>query len=162
MSKEHQAYVITGAGSYLGKAFAEYLSANKNNKIFLTSRRKEDDFLERLRNNNIMYLPDIDLTKKEKLDELHEQITNFIPKKFHVINCVGCFPGYKIIGDMDYAEIAQVYNSNLLSLTYVAHRLVPLMCKRGGGHFIGFSMHTAYQHYPKMVAFTAAKIAVER
>ena len=35
------------------------------------------------------------------------------------------------------------------------------MCIRGGGHFIGFSTHTSYQHYPKMVAFTVAKVAVE-
>jgi short-subunit dehydrogenase len=35
------------------------------------------------------------------------------------------------------------------------------MSERGGGHFIGFSMHTAYQHYPYMAIFSAAKIALE-
>jgi len=155
-----QAYVITGANSFLGKAFAEYLYANKDNKVFLTSRSKLD-CLDKLSCNNVRYLPNIDLTVECDLDKLRDEIGNFIPNKFHVINCVGYFSDYKTIEDMSIMEAKRVFDSNILALYSVAHKLIPLMNKRGGGHFIGFSTHTSYQHYPYMVAFNAAKIAVE-
>lgn len=160
MSKEQESYVITGANSFLGEAFAKYLSEKKNSKLFLTSRTKSD-YLEKLTSNNIRYFPKIDLTEENDLDNLHNEIDNFISDKFHIINCVGYFPDYKTIQDMNIVEAKKVFDSNILSLYGVAHKLIPLMNKRGGGHFIGFSTHTSYQHYPLMVAFTAAKIAVE-
>ncbi|MCL2682687.1 MAG: SDR family oxidoreductase [Bacteroidales bacterium] len=167
MSKEQQAYVITGATSYLGEELAKYYSS-EGNKVLLTSRkpisersRKASECLEKLRNDNVIYLSDIDLIVESSLDQLRDEIKRFIPNKFHVINCVGYFPDYKMIEDMSIIEAKKVFDSNVLSLYNVAHKLIPLMCERGGGHFIGFSAHTAYQHYPKMSAFTAAKIAVE-
>jgi len=160
MSKEQQAYIITGASSDLGEAFARYLSKNKDNKLLLTSRRKPNYF-GTLNNDNIKFLPDKDLTKKEHLDELEAQIINFIPTKFHVINCVGLFTDYKEFIDMGDDEIDDIINSNLLSLSKVARRLVPLMRDRNGGHFIGFTTHTSYQHYPNIALYTAAKEAVK-
>jgi len=160
MSKEQQSYVITGANSFLGEAFAKYLSKKENNKLLLTSRTKSES-LEKLTSNNIKYFPEIDLVKEGDLDKLRDEVDGFISNKFHIINCVGYFPDYKTIEDMSIVEAKKVFDSNILSLYGVAHKLIPLMNKRGGGHFIGFSTHTSYQRYPLMVAFTAAKIAAE-
>ena len=160
MPTEQQAYVITGANSFLGEAFARYFSEKENSKLFLTSRTKSD-YLETLTSNNVKYLSDIDLTEEKDLNKLRNEINNFISDKFHIINCVGYFPDYKTIENMSITEAKKVFDSNILSLYSVAHKLIPLMSERDGGHFIGFSTHTAYQHYPLMVAFTAAKIAVE-
>jgi len=168
MSKEQQAYVITGATSYLGEEFAKYYSSSEYNKVFLTSHNqsknseKSSKRLDKLRSNNVMYLPNIDLTKESDLDKLRDEIDNFIPSKFHVINCIGYFPPeYKTIEKMKNDEITKVIESNFSSLCISASKLIPLMCEKGGGHFIGFSTHTAYQNYPEMIVFTAAKMAVE-
>ena len=157
MSKEQKSYVITGANSYLGKAFIKYFSANENNKLFLTSRKS--DCLDKRSCDKCLL--NIDLTIEKDLDKLRDEIDIFISNKFHIINCLGYLPDYKTVGDMSIEEAKKVFDSNILSLYGVAHKLIPLMCKRGGGHFIGFSTHTSYQHYPKMVAFISAKIAVE-
>jgi short-subunit dehydrogenase len=158
--KEQHSFVITGANSFLGRAFAIMLSKNEDYRIFLTSRSKFD-FAELLKKENISYLPEIDLTVENDLDKLSNAVNDFIPDKFHVINCVGYFPGYETIEKISIPDAKKVFDSNVIALYSVANKLIPLMCKRKGGHFIGFSTHTSYQHYPQMVAFTAAKAAVE-
>ena len=159
MEQEHS-FVITGANSFLGKAFAEMLTKNENYKVFLTSR---GDFtfsgLDGLK--NIFCLQGIDLTSENDMDKLKEAINQFIPGRFHIINCVGYFPGYELTENLSIGEAKKIFDSNVLSLYGTANKLIPLMCKHGGGHFIAFSTHTAYQNYPRMVAFTAAKAAVE-
>lgn len=159
MAEQHS-FVITGANSFLGSAFAKMLSKNKNYKVFLTSRSKFN-FNGLLKKKNVSYLPEIDLTIESDVEKLCNAINEFIPGQFHVINCLGYFPGYETIEEINIPTVKKVFDSNVIALYCVANKLLPLMCKRKGGHFIGFSTHTSYQHYPKMVAFTAAKVAVE-
>jgi len=159
MAEKHS-FVITGANSFLGKAFAKMLSKNEDYKVFLTSRSKFN-FNGLLKKKNVSYLPEIDLTIESDVEKLTAAINDFLPGKFHVINCLGYFPGYETIEEINITTAKNVFDNNVLALYSVANKLLPLMCKRKGGHFIGFSTHTSYQHYPKMVAFTAAKAAVE-
>ncbi|MDN5205466.1 SDR family oxidoreductase [Fulvivirgaceae bacterium BMA10] len=155
-----QRFIITGASSFLGRAFAKILTKNNKYQVFLTSRSKVN-FNELRKNENVCYLPDIDLTIESDIEQLKETADTFFKGQFHVINCLGYFPGYKSIEKMDMATAKRVFDSNVVALYNVAHSLLPLMSKRRGGHFIGFSTHTSYQNYPKMAAFTAAKVAVE-
>jgi short-subunit dehydrogenase len=159
MAEKHS-FVITGANSFLGRAFAKMLSKNEDYKVFLTSRSKFN-FNGLLKKKNVCYLPEIDLTVESDVEKLATAINDFLPDSFHVINCLGYFPGYETIEEINITTAKNVFDSNVLALYSVANKLLPLMRKRKGGHFIGFSTHTSYQHYPKMVAFTAAKAAVE-
>jgi short-subunit dehydrogenase len=159
MAEQHS-FVITGANSFLGRAFAKMLSKNEDYKLFLTSRSKFN-FNGLLKKKHVSYLPEIDLTVESDVEKLAATINDFLPERFHIINCLGYFPGYETIEEINIATAKNVFNSNVLALYSIANKLLPLMCKRKGGHFIGFSTHTSYQHYPKMVAFTAAKAAVE-
>lgn len=157
---DQNSFVITGANSYLGRAFAKMLTKNDEYKVFLTSRKKFN-FNELLKKNNVSYLSGIDLTVEQDAQKFADAVNDFLPDKFNVINCLGYFPGYATIEAKKIEDAKKVFNSNVIALYGVANKLLPLMRKRNGGHFIGFSTHTSYQHYPKMVAFTASKTAVE-
>ncbi|MBS1661848.1 MAG: SDR family oxidoreductase [Bacteroidetes bacterium] len=157
---DQQSFVITGVSSFLGRAFVKTLSSNKSYKLFITSRSKFE-FDIPSGSKDVLYLPGIDLTDEADVDRMTKEIDQFLPGKFHVINCLGHFPGYKTVAEIDIQTAKKVFDSNILALYSVACKLLPLMCERNGGHFIGFSTHTLYQHYPKMVAFSAAKSAVE-
>lgn len=157
---EQQSFVITGANSFLGRTFAEFLSKNKNYKVFLTSR-SEYDFTELTKNKNVSSLQGIDLTIETDVEKLCDAVNDFMPEKFHIINCLGHFPGYETVENIGIADAKKVFDGNILALYSIANKFIPMMCKRNGGHFVAFSTHTSYQHYPKMVAFTAAKAAVE-
>lgn len=154
-----KSYVITGASSYLGKTFAKYL-CKTGNKVVLTSRRSCED-LSSLQSDSVLYLPGLSLVEENDLDVLCKEVGLFFERGFHVINCLGYFPDYKSIESMSIEEARNVLESNVLAVFGVANRLLPLMSERGGGHFVGFSMHTAYQNYPYMALFSAAKMALE-
>lgn len=156
----HQSFLITGASSFLGQAFSKNLSKNKNYSVFLTTRQafNLDDTLNK---KNVACLSGIDLTVEDDVDKLCSAVNDFFSSKFHVINCLGYFTGYKTIENTSIETAKRIFDSNVISLYNVANKIIPLMCKRKGGHFIGFSTHAAYQHFPKMVVFTAAKCAVE-
>jgi 3-oxoacyl-[acyl-carrier protein] reductase len=157
---EPTSFLITGASSFLGRSLARSLSDSPQYNIFLTSRKalKADTIPK---NDNSFHLSGIDLLKEEGLSALSKAVDRFFPGKFHIINCLGLFPGYLTLADLPVGKAKAVFDSNVVSLYGVAHQLLPLMCKRGGGHFIAFSSHSNYQHYPEMVAYSAAKAAVE-
>lgn len=156
---KNRSYVITGASSYLGKALASYLCKG-DNKVLLASRRVCEE-LEGLKSNNVEYLPNINLVEEKDLNVLRKECCRFFQCGFHVINCVGFFPDYIPIEKMRLEDARKVLDSNILSVFGVANKLLPLMSNQGGCHFIGFSMHTAYQNYPYMAIFSAAKLALE-
>ena len=154
-----KSYVITGASSYLGKALASYF-CKTGNKVVLVSRRKCEELVS-LQNDDVLFLSGLNLVDENDLDTLRKEVSFFIEGQFHVINCVGYFPDYISIEDMSLEAARSVLESNVLAVFGIANRLLPLMSKRGGGHFVGFSMHTAYQNYPYMALFSAAKVALE-
>lgn len=156
---EQSSYVITGASSYLGREMARYFQ-KKGGKIVLTSRSVSHE-LENLQGDSVRYLPGLDLTNDSDLNQLQLETGKFLVDRFHVLNCIGYFPGYKSIEDTSDQEARDTLMSNVLTVFGTANRLLPLMVERGGGFFVGYSMHTAYQHYPYMGIFTAAKQALE-
>lgn len=158
--KSNNSFLITGASSYIGKALVKYYSGAPSNRILMSSRSASEE-LSSLQSENILYLPNQDLSTDSGLDVLFRVSKDFFTGSFHVINCLGYFPGYKLLVNTSLDEAKRVLDSNVLSVFGVAHRMLPLMCKRGGGHFVTFSMHTTYQCFPYMSVFTAAKSAVE-
>lgn len=157
---ENLSFVITGAGSYLGRALAEFLSTDESTSLVLTSHH-QCDFKYLGQTERILHCPNIDLTEEQDVAELCRRVNSFFKNRFHVINCAGYFPGYKRLSTLSLAEARRVYEGNVLTLYSVAKELLPLMKARGGGHFMAFSSHTVYQSYPLMAAFTSAKAAVE-
>lgn len=147
-------YVVTGANSFLGKAFVKIL-AEKGNIVIAVSRSPIDEKID-----NVSYLEGIDLLDEKNLNTLKQYIIN-LRKPFNVINPIGYFPGFNSLEEETLKSSSRVFESNITALYNVAHSLLPIMVSNGGGHFVGFSSHTNYQHFPKNIAFTAAKSAVD-
>lgn len=154
-----KSYVITGASSYLGRALASYF-CKTGNRVVLVSRRECEE-LSSYQSDDVLYLSGLNLVDEKDLDTLRKKVSLFIDGQFHVINCVGYFPDYISIENLSLEAARRVLESNVLAVFGIANRLLPLMAERGGGHFVGFSMHTAYQNYPFMALFSAAKVALE-
>jgi 3-oxoacyl-[acyl-carrier protein] reductase len=159
-NQRKSAFLITGASSYLGMTLGRILSQNDRNRLLLTSRRPPGP-ARGIKNKHVHYLHGVDLSQEEGLSTLARAADDYFPGKFHIVNCLGFFPGYEPMEQLPFGDARKVFESNVVALYGVAHYLLPLMCKRKGGHFIGFSSHINYQHYPHIVAYCAAKAAVE-
>jgi 3-oxoacyl-[acyl-carrier protein] reductase len=159
MSK-NLSFVITAAGSDLGRSLAEVLLEDSQTSLLLTTR-KEYDFRKLEETGRVLHCPNLDLANEQDISTLASETDRFFKTGFHVVNCVGYFPGYSPLSDINVSEARRIFESNLLAVYAVAFALLPLMQTRGGGHFMAFSSHTDYQSYPLMAAFTSAKAGLE-
>ena len=157
---QNLSFVITGAGGDLGRSLSEYLIAEAEVRLLLTTHGRHD-FENLQETNRVRYCPNLDLTDEQDLATLATEVDQTFSTQFHVINCAGYFPGYKPLVEIKVPEARRVFESNLLTVYGVASALLPLMQARKGGHFIAFSSHTDYQSYPLMAAFTSAKVGLE-
>jgi NAD(P)-dependent dehydrogenase (short-subunit alcohol dehydrogenase family) len=154
-----RAFVISGASSALGQALIEYLSRDPAVSILATSRGAIEAGPDR--EGRIQYMAGIDLLKPDDLRRLADRASTVLPGRFHIVHCVGYFPGFTPVTSISLADVRQVYEANVVTLHAMLAAFVPLMIQRGGGYAIAFSSHSVYQCYPYMATFTAAKAAVE-
>lgn len=155
-----QLFLITGASSCLGKSMVDFLVKDKDVSVFSTTR-EPTQISESANRHNHLHLAGIDLLNLSDLTTLTQQVDRWANGPFTVVHCVGCFPTYKEIHQIDLSEVQQVYEANVFTLYAMVAKLIPLMKVRAGGHFIAFSSHTVHEAYPLMAAFTSAKVAVE-
>lgn len=154
----NQTFLITGAGSMVGRALVAHLSNRSEVRLLLTTRRQA--VFSGL-NSSTLHLPNINFLDTADLMTFSNWISSEIDGPFTVINCLGYFPGFISITDLSIDDARRVYESNVLALYAVAQACIPVMTKNGGGHFVAFSSHAVAQAYPLMGAFASAKAAVE-
>lgn len=152
-------YIITGISSYLGREFLNILSANKDNKLIVTSRRKVE-FVTEL-TSNVNYFPCVDLLKEEDIMNLVDAAKELFDDKFSVIHCSGYYGGQEPIQRTSISESNRIFESNFVTVYNLSTLLIPVMKEKGGGHFVGFSCNSVMYNYPQMAPFTAAKSALE-
>lgn len=157
--KEINKYIVTGATSFLGKAFLEVFSRDTENTVYAVTRKKMSNGSKY--GANIKFIDGIDLSDYKQVVLLREKLTDELDTAFTVINCVGHFPGYKRIEELNGDEIRRTYESNVISVTNIGSVFLPLMKEHNKGDFIAFSMNTAYQSYPMLSAFIPSKVAVQ-
>lgn len=155
-----QNFLITGASSSLGRSFFNILKNEKNNRIFLTSRRKyEFPVCEDC--PKIEYLPGVDLLVEDDLLKLASHVDNYFNEPFHIINCVGYYEGQEPFFETSLENARKIFDINYTSVYGVAKAILPIMIAKGGGHFIAFSCNSVKYKYPFMAPFTASKAALE-
>lgn len=157
--KEIKIYIVTGASSFLGKAFLDVFSKDTDNTVYAVTRNKMNTNSNY--GANIKFIDGIDLSDYAQVLILKEKLETELNTAFSIINCVGHFPGYKRIEELNGDEIRSTYESNVISITNIGSVFLPLMKEHKKGDFIAFSMNTAYQSYPMLSAFIPSKVAVQ-
>lgn len=152
--------VITGASSDIGLAMARYLREKCDRRVFFASKSLVDSLSEESE-NSFQYLYGIDFTQEKDLQRLRNEVSNYFTEPFTVIHSVGDFWQHKPLVKTELKEVRRMFESHYLTLYGVAHALIPVMIKKGGGRIIAFSCNSVSYNYPDMAAFTSAKAAIE-
>lgn len=160
-----KSFLITGAGSFLGRAIVACLEKDPETKVFLTSRKTyEFEILEKRK--DWRYMPGIDLLVDGDIQQLSLEVDKYflssdsgklVPEKFHVINCVGGYWDHFAFTRLSLAESRKTIEDNLTTVLNSAYFFMPILAERNGGHFITFGCNSTRHHYPYMTPFTVAK-----
>lgn len=160
MQKSQSHYLVTGANSQLGRALVNYICKLEGISLFITSRSRYN-FGSILERKNVKYLPGIDLTVASDLEHLSSEVDSFFAERINIIHSVGDFWYHVPFSEIGITEAKQMMESHYLTLYGVAHSLIPVMIRKGGGSMIAFSCNSVRYNYPHMAAFSSAKAAVE-
>ncbi len=155
--------VITGGSRGIGKAIAEKFILNDWN-VFLCARNLEQleetkNELLRLNPNRKVYCKSADLSKKEEV----EVVANEIIEKFEtldvLVNNTGTFQPGDISTEPDGA-LENMIETNLYSAYFLSRALIPSMKKNQKGHIVNICSVASLQAYRNGGAYSISKYAL--
>jgi len=155
--------LITGASSGMGSDYAE-LFASQDANIILTARRESN--LVELKNkiatkypNSKVVIVSSDLSNEEGCQNLIREINKQDIQVHTLINNAG----YGIYGEfteMNWSEVKNMLDLDIISLTYLTHHYVKEMKARNEGQILLVASIGAYQPCPLYASYGAAKAYV--
>ena len=151
--------LITGASSGLGRHFAKTLSAN-GAKTILAARRVEN--MKKLKSElkNDSFIVDLDVTSKESVNNLIEEIENKIGQLDIVINNAGISDPVKF-KDISEDSWLSVLETNLNGAFRIAKMATDIMLKNeGGGSIINIASILAERVGLNLASYASAKAAL--
>ena len=152
---------ITGAGTGIGRATAEYLAA-AGAKVIIGARRKEQlqEVVNGIRSNNgEADFVEIDVTRRDDLVRLVASAIERFGRLDVLINNAGVaqlFP----MEDLDLEGWEQMIDVNLKGTLYGIAAAMPEFLKQGSGHFINIISTAGIQIVPTMGVYAGTKNAI--
>lgn len=151
--------LITGASSGLGKHFAKTLSSN-GAKTILAARRVEK--MEKLQSEleNDSFIVNLDVTSKESVNSLKEEIENTIGQLDIVINNAGISDPVRF-KDISEDSWLSILETNLNGAFRIAKMATDIMLKnKDGGSIINIASILAERVGLNLASYASAKAAL--
>ena len=151
--------VITGASSGIGMEFAmqmdDYFTNVDEFWLVARSRDKLEEVARVLQHRTRIFA--IDVTKKEKLDELEKALREEQAVVRILVNCAG----YGVMGsftELDREQTLGMIRLNCEALTDVTYRLIPFM--RRNSRIVQMASSAAFMPQPEFAVYAATKAYV--
>ncbi|GJQ79961.1 hypothetical protein Trydic_g9439 [Trypoxylus dichotomus] len=152
--------LITGAGSGLGRQLAVKL-AKKQAKIVIwdiDAKGLEDTYKMIKGAGGIVYSYKCDLTKREEIYRVAEQVEKDVGEVTILINNAGVVSGYWLWDTPDHL-IQRTFDVNSIALFWTAKAFLPKMIERNRGHIVTIASMAGLNACPKLCDYSASKFA---
>jgi len=151
--------LVTGGAGGLGYAMARAFAANHANVVIVGRNREKLALAQKQLGENVSGLV-FDLNKIDHLPELIGKIKQAVGEIDILVNNAGV--NFKkealLVSNQEYQEIIQTNQTAVFALT---REVAKSMAARGAGNVIMISSMAAHYGLPKVIAYTAAKTAIE-
>jgi NAD(P)-dependent dehydrogenase (short-subunit alcohol dehydrogenase family) len=108
------------------------------------------------------FLDDVDLTNRERLQELGTQIKDKLGRVDVVVNTVGGFAYGERVDQITERTMQRMLDLNVNSFLNTAHAFVPVMIAKQQGKIVTVGSRSSLKGGAKMGAYAAAKAALLR
>jgi NAD(P)-dependent dehydrogenase (short-subunit alcohol dehydrogenase family) len=156
--------VVTGAAGSLGQAVVG--AFHKANGIVCALDYKKgrlDKVFPDLNHSDRMYFfDDVDLTNRERMQELGTQIKDKLGRVDVVVNTVGGFAYGERVDQITERTMQRMLDLNVNSFLNTAHAFVPVMIAKQQGKIVTVGSRSSLKGGAKMGAYAAAKAALLR
>jgi short-subunit dehydrogenase len=154
--------VITGASQGIGKGIAERFAAAGAN-LFLSARNMDKvvewkiDLSKKYGINIFTF--NADLSKKDEVDGLAEEILTKFEKIDIVVNNAGSFVPGSVYNEPE-GSLEMMIAINLYSAYHLTRKLLPVMMKSKSGHIFNMCSIAGLQAYANGGAYSISKFAL--
>ena len=163
MKVADKVFVVTGAGSGIGKALVEVL-LEKNAKIAAVDIHEET--LQQLKQSvgekaDRISTHTLDISDKQAVEQLPDKIIEAHGYVDAVINNAGIIQPFVKINDLDYKSIEKVMNINFYGTLYMTKSFLPHLLSRPEAHIVNVSSMGGFLPVPGQSVYGASKAAVK-
>ncbi len=155
--------VVTGGGSGIGRELVLAL-LEKGAKVAAIDIREstlqETKKLAGEKGHN-MSVHVLDITNKEAVEALPEQVIATHGAVDGIINNAGIIQPFVRVNDLDYEAINKVMNVNFYGALYVTKAFLPLLLQRPEAHIVNISSMGGFLPVPGQSVYGASKAAVK-
>lgn len=160
--------LITGALAGIGEATAKELAfaSNGNIKLILTARRKEKlDALAKELTTEFKNIKVHTATLDVSAISTIEQFVADLPADFAdidvLVNNAGLALGRDPVGEIAVADIAQMFNTNVLGLITLTQAVLPIFKKKNSGDIVNLGSIAGRDSYPGGGIYCSTKASVK-
>ena len=157
--KEKQVWLITGASSGFGKAFAEY-AISKGYNVIVTARRTDKlAAIKELAPDQVEAIR-MDVTNSKEITAALEQAV----LRFNRIDVLINNAGYGIVGAVEETseeELRAQMETNFFGAVAVMKTIIPQLRRQKSGAIVNISSLGGQLSYPGFGAYSASKFALE-
>jgi len=163
MEVKDKVFVVTGAGSGIGKAIVLTL-LGKGAEVAGIDLNK--DALETLtkdvgNKSNHLSTHVLNIADKEAVGKLPDEIVKSHDHVDAVINDAGIIQPFVKVSDLDYDAIDRVMNVNFFGTLYMTKAFLPLLLKRSEAYVVNVSSMGGFLPVPGQSIYGASKAAVK-
>lgn len=156
--------LITGASSGIGRACAETLAVHGYNLVLIARRSERLQEAARVckQKNPVIQVDyfSLDVNDRKQVDGFFQNNGPLVEKIDILINNSGLAKGVEPVHKANFADWEIMFDTNVKSLLYFTHKLLPSMVKRNHGHIVNLGSVAGRWVYPGGAIYCATKFAV--
>lgn len=163
MKVQNKVIVVTGGGAGMGRELVLSLLARGARVAALDMNEAALQETASLAGNyqNSLSLHVVNITDKQVVDALPEQIIQRHGSVDGIINNAGIIQPFVRLKDLDFAAVERVMNVNFYGLLYMTKAFLPHLLQRPEAHIVNTSSMGGFLPVPGQTIYGASKAAVK-
>ena len=163
MKVQDKVLVVTGAGGGIGKALVLELIKRGASvaAVDINQKSLEDLMVEVGDKKSRLSLHQLDITNRELVEKLPDQVVKVHGKVDGIINNAGMIHPFIKVNDLGYPKIEQIMNVNFYGTLYMCKSFLPHLLLRPSAHITNISSMGGFVPVPGQTIYGASKAAVK-
>ena len=159
----NKVFVVTGAGSGIGRAISNALIKNgaKVAGIDLHSEGLEELKSELGELSDKLSIHTVSVADKKSAEALPEDVIKAQGQVDGLVNNAGIIQPFVKVNELDYEDIERVMNVNFFGMLYMTKSFLPELMKRDEAHIVNISSMGGFLPVPGQSVYGASKAAVK-
>lgn len=155
--------LVTGAGNGMGREMCRYLAETTNATLICwdINQKDNDAVVSELKAKGIKATGyQIDITSREKIENLAKQVRKEVGNPTVVVNNAGIMPSTNAFLQLNPNEFERIYQVNVFSHYWILREFLPSMVEKNHGHILTMSSAAGLIPSKNSSVYTGSKHAV--